>query len=338
MRPIVRMLDVRLFVVTLTALTIAAAVPATTAQAQAQVSSAVASAVDRARGLMDAGSGDVARTLLDSLVTQATPGSDDMAESLYWRAVLSESAADAERDWKRLVIEVPLSARAPNALLRLGELEILRGRPPAARVHFERILRDFPEASQRPPAEVWIARSYFEERDVVNACRTVGALQASGVPAGELQLQLTELQARCRNAATATPAATAPTAVGAGASTKTTTPKPTTAKSEPPAAVTTATAERDTSSAVDVTAEPVEAANRVSGIVFTVQLAAYNTRTEANAYVARLAKRGIKARIDGDRKPFRVRVGRYETRDAAATMLAKLKKQGQNGFLAELPR
>ncbi len=318
MRRIVRIFDMRLLAIALTTLTIAAAVPVT---AQAQVTSAVASAVDRARGLMDAGSGDAARTLLDSLVTQATPGSDDIGEALYWRAVLSESAADAERDWKRLVIEVPLSTRAPNALLRLGELEVLRGRPSAARVHFERILRDFPEASQRPTAEIWIARSYFEERDVANACRTVGTLQASGMPAGELQLQLTELQARCRNAAatTTTGAATASSATPTGTPPKTAAAPPATTVTEEPAPVT-------------------EGANRVSGVIFTVQLAAYNTRAEANAYVARLAKRGIKARIDGDRKPFRVRVGRYDTRDAAAAMLAKLKKQGQNGFLAELPK
>lgn len=320
MRQIVQMFDMRLRVIALTTLAIMAIVPTT---AQAQVSSTVASSVDRARGLMDAGSGEAARTLLDSLVTKATPGSDDMAESLYWRAVLSESAADAERDWKRLVIEVPLSTRAPNALLRLGELEVLRGRPAAARVHFERILRDFSEASQRPTAEIWIARSYFEERDVANACRTVGTLQASGMPAGELQLQLTELQARCRNAAATTTtgaAAAAPsTPTSAGTTPKNTAAPPATPVTEEPAPV-------------------AEGANRVSGVIFTVQLAAYNTRTEANAYVARLAKRGIKARIDGDRKPFRVRVGRYDTRDAAATMLAKLKKQGQNGFLAELPK
>jgi cell division protein FtsN len=72
--------------------------------------------------------------------------------------------------------------------------------------------------------------------------------------------------------------------------------------------------------------------------VFTVQLAAFNTRREANAFVARLAKRGVKARIDGDKKPFRVRVGRYDTREEATAMLAKLKRQGQTGFLAELPR
>jgi len=264
------------------------------ARLDAQVSTAVASSVDRARGMMDAGSGDAARALLDSLVARSAPRSDDMAESLYWRAVLSESTAEAERDWKRLVIEVPLSARAPSALLRLGELDILRGRPSGARAHFERIVRDFPEDAARPKAEIWIARSYFEERDIANACTAVRNLQTTGVPEGELRLQVGELQGRCRTAGTAT--------AGAG----------------------TATAGAGTAAA--------------GGIVFTVQLAAFNTRREANAFVARLAKRGVKARIDGDKKPFRVRVGRYDSREEATAMLAKLKRQGQSGFLAELPR
>ena len=42
------------------------------------------------------------------------------------------------------------------------------------------------------------------------------------------------------------------------------------------------------------------------------------------------------ARIDGDRKPYRVRVGTFDTRAEAAEMLARLKKQGQKGFVAEL--
>ncbi len=186
----------------------------TGARLDAQVSTAVASSVDRARGMMDAGSGDAARALLDSLVARSAPRSDDMAESLYWRAVLSESTADAERDWKRLIFEVPLSARAPNALLRLGELDILRGRPSGARAHFERIVRDFPEDAARPKAELWIARSYFEERDIANACTVVRNLQTTGVPEGELRLQLGELQGRCRTAGTATAGAGTATAGG----------------------------------------------------------------------------------------------------------------------------
>jgi len=272
-------------------------------QLTAQVSPGITAAVDRARGLVDAGKGDDARRLLDSLVTTTASGGDDLAESLYWRAVLSESAADAERDWKRLVIVVPLSPRTPYALLRLGELEILRGRPADARVHFERIERDFPETEQRGKAAIWKARSFFEERDVTRACAATAALQSLNMPDGELRLQAAELQGRCRAASAAAGESAAPTS-GAGAG----------------------------------GASPPTAERAAGGIVYSVQLAAYNTRGEANAYVARLAKRGIKARIDGDRKPFRVRVGRYDTKEEASAMLAKLKKQGQSGFLAELPK
>ncbi len=276
-------------------------------RANAQVSPAVESSVDRARGMMDVGKGEAARLLLDSLVLRSAAGSDDLAESLYWRAVLSESAADAERDWKRLVIVVPLSPRTPNALLRLGELEILRGRPADARAYFERIERDFPETTQRPKAAIWIARSYFEERDVAKACTATDALQRLEMPDGELRLQAGELQQRCRAATAAAAAAPGATAASDGGATG----------AAPSAA---------------------GGGTTTSGIVFTVQLAAYNTRREANAYVARLAKRGITARVDGDRKPFRVRVGKYDTREEATAMLAKLKKQGQSGFLAELPK
>ncbi len=69
-----------------------------------------------------------------------------------------------------------------------------------------------------------------------------------------------------------------------------------------------------------------------------MQLAAYDTRAQATALVKRLAKRKITARVDGDRKPYRVRVGRYETRAAASAALARLKKAGQSGFVAELPK
>ena len=80
------------------------------------------------------------------------------------------------------------------------------------------------------------------------------------------------------------------------------------------------------------------AATTPSPVAFSVQLAAYDFRSQATALVARLAKRGIKARVDGTAKPFRVRVGRYATREEAAAALARLKKAGQSGFVAELPK
>lgn len=277
------------------------------------VSAPVTASVSRARALVDGGDGAAARTLLDSLVAGTEVGSDDHAEALFWRAVLNDRAADAEKDWRRLVIESPFAARVPESLLRLSDLEMLRGRPDAARVNLSRLLRDFPESTHRPKAVLLTARSYFEERDVTHACETVASLSASDVPEGELTLQANEMRTRCAAASAAANAAANPAA-------STTTPK----NAAPPD--------------VAVAADESVAEKGTKGTRYTVQLAAYDTRAQATALVKRLAKRKITARVDGDRKPYRVRVGRYDTRAAAAAALARLKKAGQSGFVAELPR
>jgi cell division septation protein DedD len=266
-------------------------------RAYAQASQGVTSAIGRARSMLDGGNGAAARNLLDSLVARTSPGSDDLAEALYWRAVLSERVNDGEKDWKRLVVDVPLSPRVPDALLRLGELEILRGRADVARAHFERIVRDFNDSPQRPKAMVWIARSYFEERDLVHACEAVTALRASPVPEGELRLQADEMHVRCTSAATSTPTPASPPAEAAAPS-----------------------------------------AAAADQIRYSLQFAAYDTKSQATALMQRLTKRGYKARIDGDRKPYRVRVGRYETKAEANAALARVKKAGQKAIVVELPK
>jgi cell division septation protein DedD len=279
-----------------------------TVQAQSNgVSPAMDRAVQRARGLVESGESAGAHTLLDSLVDKSPSASVDLAEALFWRAVLAERIGDAERDWKRLVIEVPLSPRAPDALVRLGELEMLRGRPAVARQWFERVLHEFPSGPQRLKSHVWIARSFFDERDNGKACAVVSDLRAAELPDGEMRLQVEDLTRRC---AAVSAAANAPTA---GA----------------PASGTTTTATRDSAPAAS------GGAARATG-KYSVQLAAYQTKAEATASVKRLKKRGIEARVDGERKPFRVRVGRYATHAEAAAALAKFKKQGIKGFIAEL--
>ena len=72
--------------------------------------------------------------------------------------------------------------------------------------------------------------------------------------------------------------------------------------------------------------------------IWTIQLAAYNTRPDAEALVRKLAARGVKARISGDKKPFRVRLDYYETRQAAAARVAELKQNGIIGFVTDEPR
>jgi cell division septation protein DedD len=271
----------------------------------ATVSAGVVREVGRARAMVEAGAGADARALLDSLVRQQQPGSNDLAEALYWRATLAERATDAERDWKRLIIESPLSPRTADALVRLGEFEMLRGRPGTARPYFDRVVKDFPDTPQRAKSTLWVVRGWFDERNTEQACQVLGAMPVSKVPDGELRLQYDELGRRCANA----PKSAAPADKA--------TDKPATKPTEP-------------------TAEKTTALTNTDGARYSVQLAAYDTRSEAEASVKRLKGRGIEARIDGESKPFRVRVGRYKTRADATAALAKLKKAGQTGFVAEL--
>jgi hypothetical protein len=277
-----------------------AAMLLTTPALSAQVTPAVERVSARARALVDSGDGATARVLMDSLVGAVPAGTADFAEALYWRAVLAEGIGDAERDWKRLVIDVPLSPRTPDALVRLGELDMLRGHPTEARVYFTRLLRDFPAGPYRTKGLLWLTRSYFDERNLTGGCTALDSLRRVEIPDGELKLQSDELQRRC----VGVPRTVAPVA--------------------PPAVVA-------TPAATPVAATPVAGSGR-----YSVQLAAYFTRAEAAAAVQRFTQRDIAARVDGEQKPFRVRVGYYATRADAVNALNRLKKLGLDGFVAEL--
>ncbi len=312
----------------------------------AHASVAVQSAVDRARTLADAGNGLGARHVLDSLVTAVALVPDDLAETLYWRAVLSERAADAELDWKRLIVEAPLSPRAPDALLRLGEAELVRGDARGARVHLEHLVRDFSDVEHRPKAMILIVRSYFDERDVTRACSTIASLKVADVPPGELQLQADELRGRCAKVQQAAMARLADSLTAAAASGSAPLPVPATTpasnphpptKTSVPTSVPVAASKQSVEkpSAEKAPASARDAVEPTRGPRYSVQIAAYDTRAKGVAIVKRLATRGIKARVDGDRKPFRVRVGLYTTRAEATAALAKMKRQGQSGFVTE---
>lgn len=318
----------------------ASAQTASAQTAPAPPSVAVQSAVDRARTLADAGNGLGARRVLDSLAVAVALLPDDLAETLYWRAVLSERAADAELDWKRLIIEAPLSPRAPDALLRLAEAELVRGDTRGARVHLEHLVRDFSDGEQRPKAIILIVRSYFDERDVTRACSTITSLHVADVPPGELQLQADELRGRCAKLQQAAAARLADTLTGAAGSGAVPLPVPAPTPASNSHSATRASAPTGapaaaSKSSAEKAAAPVHDAVEPTRGRYSVQIAAYDTRAKGVAIVKRLASRGIKARVDGDRKPFRVRVGLYATRAEATAALAKMKKQGQSGFVTE---
>ncbi len=177
---------------------------------------------------------------------------------------------------------------------------MLRGRPSEARQYFERVVREYPDSARVARGTIWLVRSYFDERDMSRGCQVLGSLPVGQVPDGELQLQVNELRRRCTSVVTASTAAA-------------------------PAA------RRQTDGDKAANSAPSRTAGR-----FSVQLAAFNTRREADAAVARFKRVGVDTRVDGTSRPFRIRTGRYGTRAEAAEVLATLRKQGHRGFVVEI--
>ena len=68
---------------------------------------------------------------------------------------------------------------------------------------------------------------------------------------------------------------------------------------------------------------------------FAVQVAAYAQRAGAETLAAHLRTRGFDARATGQVAPFRVKIGRYATRGAAAAARATFAGQGLTGFVTD---
>ena len=97
------------------------------AHAQSQAGANADSVFARARRLVASGNGAAGRLLVDSVLAATDPNTPQYADALYWRATLSTNGADAERDYRRIVVEYGASARSGDALLQLAQLESARG-------------------------------------------------------------------------------------------------------------------------------------------------------------------------------------------------------------------
>ena len=124
----------------------------------------------RAQQLVSDGNGAAGRALIDSVIAATPPIAPLYPQALFWRASLAASAADAESDYKHIVVDYPLASQAPDALLRLAQLELARGDRDGALAHLQRIPRDYPRSKSLARASYWTARVLFEKNDLPNAC------------------------------------------------------------------------------------------------------------------------------------------------------------------------
>ena len=322
----------------------------------------------RARRLVSEGEGAAGRALVDSMLRAATEGTPAYGDALFWRGALAETASDAEGDYRRVIVEYPLSPYADDALLSLAELEQARGDRTAAYQHLQRFVREHPMGPARARAGLAAARLAFEQRDVPRGCAMIAdARLSAGSTDVELRNQIDYHGSRCpATPATASgtpvpPAGTAaPSVRSSGSPTAASSPAPRSSSTSPttnsapagatpstnrPSRTDTTTGRTATGSAprrAPTTSAPAakEPASKepASRGIWTIQLAAYNTRPDAEALVRKLAARGVKARISGDAKPFRVRLDYYDTRQQAAARVEELKQRGIIGFVTDEPR
>jgi len=182
------------------------AVAASAAHAQSKADSVFA----RARQLVTSGNGAAGRVLIDSVIAATPPDTPEYGDALYWRAALAATSADAERDYRRIVVEYPLSAHSGDALLQLAQLEAARGDRAPATTHLDRFIVENPQHPERARAGLLLVRLLFEQSEVPRGCsvlrRTLSDVPDSAV---ETRNQLQYYSPRCA-AADATPASQLP--------------------------------------------------------------------------------------------------------------------------------
>ncbi|CAA9295395.1 MAG: hypothetical protein AVDCRST_MAG11-440, partial [uncultured Gemmatimonadaceae bacterium] len=136
----------------------------------------------RAYALVIGGEGKRGRAIVDSLLAATPAGTPRHAEVLYWRAAFAASTADAERDYRRLSVEYPLSNRAADALIALAQLEYVRKDTTLAVHHLQRLMIEHPAGVRSARANFWAARVLFAASDPVRACSALRAARATTGP------------------------------------------------------------------------------------------------------------------------------------------------------------
>jgi cell division protein FtsN len=181
-----------------------------------------------------------------------------------------------------------------------------------------------------------MARVYFDKNQTPAACRSLAdALHNTSPGQVEQKNQIDFWMQRCHGNDTSAVASTAAPTVDSTPVPRETEPvpppvvvppKPAATKSVTSSKKTTTTTIRTTTTAPRASSGPTR---------YTVQVAAYDTRDAAVQLQHSLIARGLEARIVGSAKPFRVRVGYYDTRAKAEAAAQQLKAKQLTVYVTE---
>ncbi|MGH7622829.1 MAG: SPOR domain-containing protein, partial [Gemmatimonadaceae bacterium] len=182
--------------------------------------------------------------------------------------------------------------------------------------HLERFRLENPKHPEHASAGLLLAQISFEQNDLARGCAAVQeTLREVPVDAVEMRNQLQYYQPRCA-AADANPASNLPLSPPL---------KMPPAGTKPPV---------DSAASPPIARAPSAKAPASRGR-YTLQVAAYASKADADALAKRLKARGLEVRVVRGTKLSRVRIGRYATRAAATAAQAQLKAKKISAFVTE---
>lgn len=232
--------------------------------------------------------------------TAARTAQEQQARYHLLVARVTTNADTAEYNYLTVAVDFPTSRVAPEALLRLAQARSTRGDTTEAASYLQRLLSDYPESELRPMGAVWLARLKAKGQDAA-VCEVF-----RNVSQGTNPETITYFKAEQKRVC--------------GASTASASPVPQRAATPSPAP----SPREDATPAPRVDNPPSEqtSVGRVA-----IQIGAFREVNGARGMQRQLEEAGFRdvrlVRVPGNQL-IRVRIGKYENRAAAASMLARL--------------
>jgi cell division septation protein DedD len=298
------------------------------------------------------GQSDSARIQVQRLLAATSPRDTLYPQIVYTQAMVASDAGTMRRQLQRVAVEYSSSSWADDALLRLVQLDYASANLDGAARNLERIRLDYPGSSLMPQAAYWAARTYFDQKKPDLACRWIADGMAEAKGNIELENQLGYLNQRCSRVA-ATGRLPADSQAGMRVS-----PDSQVSTANAPADTSRPSVQRidtvrlqgavpripdanqparqpDTAGAAPPT-RPGPAARPVAR--YRVQIAAVRTAAAAQATATQLKSRGFEPVTVEEGGFFKVRVGDYPTKAAAAAAVPGIRgKLGGSPFVVAEP-
>jgi cell division septation protein DedD len=251
--------------------------------------------------LAQSGQVDSARGIVRRLLATLSPGDSVYPQALLAAAKIAPDAPTVALYLNRIVVEYGAGPWADDALLLLTQLYFAQHDPAQTVQAAERLNRDYPDSPLRARANFSAGRAYFDLKNETRGCELIQQAVDGAGDDVEFKNQVSFYASRCSPPSTTTTATPTPADTG---------PKPAPGPPAPP------------------------------GLhAYAVQVLAVKSAAQVDDMLTRLKVMGFDARVVRDSTGFfKVRVGRYATREEAQRAQQRLKqKVGGQPFVVDEP-